>query len=122
MAMGYDLEKKIDDYSAELFTDLGLASLSEEGKADLYARLEEHLHRAILSVVRPLVEAAEIIKINQALDHEDYYAVGEVLRSYPQYKNNLESKIDEEFNKLRLIIVEEQKNARTGTDPTTEGN
>ncbi len=122
MAMEYDLEKRIDDYSAELFADLGLASLSEEGKADLYARLEDHLHRVIISVLRPLVDDGKIAKLKQALDHEDYHPAGEILRAHPQYKNDLESKIEEEFNRLKLTIAEEQKNVGTGKDPAREGN
>lgn len=115
--MYYDLEKKIDDYSAELFADLGLAILPEDDKADLYARLEDHLHQVILSVLRPLLSASEIAKIKQAFDQEDYHALDEVLKGYPQYKDSLETKIDEEFKKLKLTIAEEQKHAGSGKDP-----
>lgn len=112
--MYYDLEKKIDEYSAELFADLGLVTLSEDSKADLYARLEDHLHQVILDVLRPLLESAAIAKIKQALDQEDYHALDEVLKGYPQYKSQLETKIDEEFKKLKLTIAEEQTHEGTG--------
>ena len=115
--MYYDLEKKIDEYSSELFADLGLASLPEDDKADLFARLEDHLHRVILAVLGPVLNQDEFLKIKQGIDHEDYHALDEVLSANPQYKNELEAKIDVEFNKLKLTITEEQKNAGTGTEP-----
>lgn len=109
--MYYDLEKKIEEYSEEVFVDLGLATLSEDVKADLYARVQEHLHKVIISVLEPLIAPEELAKVQQALDQEDYHAVNTSLARYPQYKEALETKIDEEFNKLKLTMTEEQKNA-----------
>ena len=111
--MYYDLEQKIEDYSEELFVDLGLATLTEETKADLFARVQNHLHQVIVEFLRPRLAAGEIAKINQALNEEDYHSLDMVLKEYPQYKDALETKIDEEFLKLKLTISEEQKNARS---------
>ena len=59
--MYYDLEQKIEDYSGELFADLGLATLTEDDKADLYARVQEHLHQVIVEILRPfLAEPATV--------------------------------------------------------------
>ncbi|OGE79215.1 MAG: hypothetical protein A2751_04450 [Candidatus Doudnabacteria bacterium RIFCSPHIGHO2_01_FULL_46_14] len=113
--MYYDLEQKIEDYSEELFSDLGLASLSEDDKADLFARVQEHLHQVIVEVLRPLLPAPEITKMKQSLNQEDYHALDLVLAAYPQHKEAMEAKIDEEFEKLKLTIAEEQKNAGFGT-------
>ena len=108
--MYYDLEEKIENYSEDLFNDLGLASLDEEGKADLYARVQDNLHRAIAEALKDLLPQSELSKIKQALDQEDYHALDLVLKEYPQYKDTLETKIDEEFKKLKLTIAEEQRN------------
>lgn len=113
--MYYDLEKKIEEYSEELFNDLGLATLTEDDKADLYARVQEHLHQVIVEILRPHLAQAEIAKIKQSVGQEDYHALDQILANYPQYKETLETKIDEEFEKLKLTIAEEQKNAGSGT-------
>lgn len=114
--MYYDLGQKIEDYSEELFNDLGVATLSEDDKADLYARVQEHLHQVIVKILHPLLPPAEIAKIKQSLGQEDYHALNRILANYPQYKDTLETKIDEEFKKLKLTIAEEQKNAGSGTN------
>ncbi|OGE76935.1 MAG: hypothetical protein A3C85_01345 [Candidatus Doudnabacteria bacterium RIFCSPHIGHO2_02_FULL_48_21] len=110
--MYYDLEQKIEDYSEELFIDLGLATLTEETKADLFARVQNHLHQVIAEIVKQYLPAPDVTKINQALSEEDYRALDVVLKNYPQYKEQLETKIDEEFAKLKQTISEEQTNAR----------
>jgi len=109
--MYYDLEQKIEDYSEELFNDLGVATLTEDDKADLYARVQEHLHKVIVEILRPFLPAGEIAKIKQSVDQEDYHALDQVLSAHPQYKDTMEAKIDEEFEKLKLTIAEEQRNA-----------
>ena len=110
-----DLEKKIDDYSAELFADLGLAALPEDSKADLYARFEDRLHRVIMLFLKPILDPTAMSQIKQAVENEDYHALNQVLGKFPQYKSDLEAKIDEEFKKLKLTITEEKKDAGHGT-------
>ncbi len=113
--MNYDLNKEIDEYSEELFSDLGPMALPEETKADLYARLEEHLHKALLTVLTPVLHGQEIRRIHEALEQEDYKMLNKILKKYPQYKNQLEGKIEQEFKNLKAVIAEEQKNASRGT-------
>lgn len=107
----YNLDKKIDEYSEELFTDLGLTALPEEAKADIYARVQEHLHRVIIDTLSPLVRPADAGRIKSVLDHEDYHALDRVLKRYPQFKDEVETKIDQEFTNLKQIITEEQQHA-----------
>lgn len=110
-----NLNKKIDEYSEELFADLGLVSLAEEKKADLYARIQEHLHRVILETLKKVLNEGEISRIHNALEQEDYRTLNKLLKKYPQYKDILEERIETEFLNLKLIIAEEQKNAAPGT-------
>lgn len=113
------LGEKIDQYSDELFADLGLATLSEEEKADIFARLEEHLHKVILEMIASVATAHELAKIEQALDGENYREVGRLLEQFKELKNKLEQKIEQEFQILKLTIAEEQKHAKSG-QPGTE--
>lgn len=108
------LAEKIDQYSDELFADLGLVTLSEEEKADIFARLEEHLHKVILEMVAPVATRKELSKIERALDGENYQQVGRLLEQFSQLKNKLEQKIEQEFQILKLTIAEEQKHAKSG--------
>ena len=105
-----DFAKKINEYSEELFADLGMAALPEEKKADIYARVQDHIHVVILNVLREIVEPYKLFKIRQAMDEENYVELQKVLDKHPEAKNNLEEKIDSEFSKLKLIVAEEQKN------------
>lgn len=106
----YNLDKKIEDYSEELFADLGPVALPEEKKADLYARVQEHLHRVIVEVLTGRLAEGEMARAHSALEHEDYRALSRILKRYPQYKDQLEEKIAAEFKNLKLTIAEEQKN------------
>lgn len=108
----YNLDKKIDEYSEELFTDLGLTALPEEAKADIYARVQDHLHRVIIDTLSPLVRPADAGRIKIALGHEDYRALDIVVRRYPQFKDEVQTKIDQKFVNLKQIIAEEQQHAR----------
>jgi|SRR3989338_7381526 len=108
-----NFDKKIEEYSEELFVDLGLSALSEEKKADIYARLQEHFHKTILNTVAGKVKSGDLEKIQKALDQEDYEALADILRKYAQFQNALDEKIEQEYNGLKLIIAEEQKNAET---------
>ncbi len=107
----YDLDKKLDEYSEELFVDLGLTALPEEEKADIYARLEERLHHVILNTLTPTLSSAEFAKINLALEQEDYRGLSKILKKHPQFKVLLEEKIQKEFDQLKLTVAQEQKHA-----------
>ena len=106
-----DLGKKIEEYGDELFLDIGLANLPEEQKAEIYARLEDHLHEVIVSHFSKLLEKRALRAIRNALDQEDYRLLGKILKKYPQHAAALEAKVKQEFDSLKLIIAEEQKNA-----------
>lgn len=108
----YDLDRKINDYSEELFLDLGLVSLSEEKKADIYARVKDHLHQFLLSNLGSVFSPAEVESIHAALEQEDYEALDLVLKTQENFKRDLEQEIDQEFKTLKLTIVEEQRNAK----------
>lgn len=107
----YDLDKKLDEYSEELFVDLGLTGLPEEQKADIYARLEERLHHVILNTLTPALSGAEVSKLKLALEQEDYRGLSKILKKHPQFKTELEEKIQKEFDQLKLTLAEEQKHA-----------
>lgn len=117
----YHLDKKIDEYSEELFVDLGLVTLPEERKADIYARLQENLHRVIIKTLGPSLGEAELSKIHEALEQEDYRGLGKILKRYPQYQNALEEKIEQEYQNLKLTIGEELKNAQNSSRETAGG-
>lgn len=106
----YDLEKKIDDYTDTLFIDLGLTNLPEENKADIFARVQDHLHKALLETLAPVIRAQELARISDALEQENYQLLSKILEHYPQYKDKIENKIESEMQSLKLIITEEQKN------------
>jgi len=109
--MQYDLEKKIEDFSEEIFTDLGLATLSEDDKADVYARVQDSLHKVILAELRPLLPKEALSEIRLAIEQEDYYALDSILDQYPQFKETLDDKIDEDLENLKSTISEEQSHA-----------
>jgi hypothetical protein len=117
-----DLNKRIEEYSEELFADLGPVALPEEKKADVYARVQEHLHRIILATLTPVLGHAEISRIHETLEQEDYRALGKILKHYPQYQQTVDTRIDEEFKNLKLMIAEEQKNASSGTPSPAAGS
>ena len=114
------LDKKIDEYSDELFLDLGLVSLPEEQKADIYARLQDHLHRVILQTLSKVLSAAEIERIKTTLEQEDYKSLSKIFKKYPQFLKELGSKVQEEFDRLKVIIREEQKHAREPSGASSE--
>ncbi len=113
----YDLGKEIDEYSEELFADLGPVPLPEEKKADIYARLKEHLHRVIANTFAPVLKAGEFNRIREALEQEDYRALARILKRYPQFISALESRVESEFKNLKLTIAKEQKNAGSKQRP-----
>ena len=112
--MNYDLEKTIEDFSEEIFADLGLASLTEDDKADVYARVQARLHHVILRELAQVAPSDSMGKIRGAMEQEDYHALDALLEQYPQYQETLQAKIDEELAKLKFTISEEQKHAGNG--------
>ncbi len=109
-----NLDKKIDEYSEQLFADLGLTNLPEEGKADIYARVQEHLHKSIQETLKSVLRSPhELVRIGAALEQENYKELSRILKKYPQYKTKLEEEVEKEFQNLKAIITEEQKYAGT---------
>lgn len=117
-----NLDKKIEEYSEELFADLGLMALPEEKKADIYARLQEHFHKAILNAAVGKLSDKDLKTTQTALEQEDYAVLAECLRKYTGLQTELEDKIEQEYNALKLIIAEEQKNAGPEQETQTAGN
>lgn len=105
------LDKKIDQYSDELYTDLGLMDWPEEQKAEIYARIEDHLHKVILETLGKVLKAKETRAIRSVLEQEDYARLAGILKHYPQHAAALEQKVQEEFDRLKITITEEQKHA-----------
>ena len=108
----YDLEQKIEDYSGELFVDLGVSSLSEEQKADLYARVQEHFHKVMIDLFSPVLNSAQLHQLVESLDQEDYEFLKNVLQKHPEISANLEDRIEREFSRLKLTITQEQANLK----------
>jgi hypothetical protein len=109
--MVQNLNQIINEYSEELFADLGPAAIPEEKKAEIFARLEDHLHKLILDTLVPLVSFEEIAKIKLALEEEDYRKLEKILKRFPHDRANLQERIHSEFKNLTLTIAEELKNA-----------
>lgn len=106
-----DLNKQIEEYTDELFAELGPVTLPEERKADLFARIEEHLHAAILRELAPTLSKAEHQRLKTGLEQGDYAVLKRILKTSPEFKKILDDRLDIEFRSLKLIISEEQKNA-----------
>lgn len=111
-----DLGQKIEEYAEALHADLGLVHLPDEQKADLFARLEEHLHEIIVRAVSPVLSHKENTRIHQALEQENYETVGKILKHHPELGEKIEKEMTRGFNELKLTIAEEQKNAGSGTE------
>lgn len=110
----YDLAKKMDEYSDELFLDLGLITSPEEQKADIYARLQDHLHSVVLASFKKVLNRKEMTKLRTALEQEDYRRLNEILKLHPKQQAELEQKIQSEYDRLKLIISKEQKKLGSG--------
>jgi|SRR3990167_9979769 len=105
------LNEKIDEYSEGLFVDLGLSDLPEDRKAEIYARVQDHLHQVMFSMLAPHIGPAEISDLRLAVEAEDYDKLEKILNRHPQYRAELETTMEQEFNNLKNVIAEEQKNA-----------
>lgn len=110
-----NIGQKIEELSEDLHADLGLAHLPDEEKADLFARLQEHLHAIILAAVSGALSHKETQRVTQALDQENYEMVDRTLKHHPELETKLEDEITRGFNELKSIITEEQNNARSRT-------
>lgn len=106
-----ELDKKIDEFGDELFVDLGLTALPEERRAEIYARLEDHLHQVIIAHLSKILDKRTLRAIENALEQEDYRQLKRILKKYPQHASALEDKVNLEFDRLKLTIAKEQKNA-----------
>lgn len=117
----FSLSKKIEEFTDELFADLGLTAEAEEKKADLFARIEDQFHRAILDTLRPRMSRGELAAVELALTQESYNDLENLLKKYPQFFEVLENKIQTKLDQLKLTIAQEQKdaNAKSGKP---EGN
>lgn len=107
-----NVAQKIEEFTEELFVDLGLTMLPEEKKADIFARVEEHFRRAIIGSLRALSPGTDLSRLERALAEERTELLDRALRKYPQHRQAVENKIEEELQKLKLIIAEEQKNGQ----------
>lgn len=108
----YSLDQKIEEYTEEAFADLGLASLSEEKKADIFARIQEQFQKAILTTLRGAIRPEDLAAIEGALEQENFEALTAALKRHPQFREELEKKIQKEFDQIKLTIAEEQKNGQ----------
>ena len=108
----YQLDKKVDEYSESLFTDLGLSNLQEEEKADIYARVQEHIHSIMFETLTPIISAKAIASIREDIAEENYRNLEEVLHRYPKAREHLEKRIQTGYNNLKNIISEELKHGR----------
>lgn len=115
-----ELDKKIDEYSEELFVDLGLTNLPEEKKAEIYARLEDHLHQVILDYLKKVLDNKVTEKVRIALEQEDYRRLASILKRYQRLRTALEEQVQKEFDNLKAVMAEELKHAgqTTGTSAT----
>lgn len=105
------MDKKIEEFSEELFTDLGLSALPEEQKADIYARLQQHLHKVITMILSKVLSQSELEQLYKALEQENYRYLRKVIKKYPQLSAPLEEKIRQEFDNLKSLINKEQSYA-----------
>lgn len=108
----YNLEKKIEEYCEELFVDLGLLDMSEEKKAEIYARVEDHLQKIILETLTPALAQEVLAKINLAFEQENYKMLEDALKKHSKIREALEEKIETELRILKTTIAEEQQHAR----------
>ena len=115
-----NVAQKVEEFTEELFVDLGLAALPEEKKADIFARVEEHFRQAIIGSLRELTPRADVSRLERALSEERTEALDRLLSKYPQHRQAVENKIEEELQKLKLIIAEEQNDGQ-GDPPRDPG-
>ena len=107
-----DLTEKIEKYTDGLFEDLGPTELSEERKADIFARVEERLQKVIISEAQRELPLKQRDILNKALEQQDYVVVSGMLNLSEERKARLENKIEHELNQLRSVIRKEQRYVR----------
>ena len=106
-----DLEEKIEEYADGLFEDLGFTDLPEERKAEIFARVEEHLHNVIVDELSRDLDAVKMEVLKKALSQQDYKVASGVL-DMAEKKVVLENRIERELNQLKAVIKREQRYAR----------
>ena len=95
-----DLEEKIEEYADGLFEDLGFTDLPEERKAEIFARVEEHLHNVIVDELSRDLDAVKMEVLKKALSQQDYKVASGVL-DMAEKKVVLENRIERELNQLK---------------------
>ncbi|MBI4050033.1 MAG: hypothetical protein HY398_01130 [Candidatus Doudnabacteria bacterium] len=111
-----NIGQKIEELSETLHADLGLAHLSDEEKADLFARLQEHLHEIMFNAVRGALSHKENQRLRAALEQENYDVVGRILKHHRELEKKIEEEMERGASELKLTITEEQKNAGSGNE------
>ena len=106
-----ELNKRIEEFSEELYVDLSPVSLPEEVKADIYARIEERLHQVIMDMVSPKLGPQGSGAIKDALDHEDYPGLADLLARHDKLTKEVQDRIEEELKNLKATISQEQQHA-----------
>jgi len=107
-----DLGHKIEEYVDELFDDLGPTELPEDKKADIFARVEERLHKLILNRAGPGLPRDKAGALASALQQQDYAAADKLLKLASNDTNSLNRAIDQEMKEFKQIIEKEQKYER----------
>lgn len=117
----YNLDQKIEEYTEELFVDLGLTQIPEDEKAEVFARMREQFHKVILATLSGAVSPHDLSAIEHAMEQENYDELSKIIKRYPQFKNELEEKIQKEFDQIKFAIIEEQKHDRNEAGATPGG-
>ena len=106
-----DLEKKIDELSDSLFLELNLKPTTEESKAEIFAHIQDALHKVIFDTYEAVLKSEEKQLVKRCLEGENYNALEDVFRKYPKLEEELEQKLPLVLGQLKEIFVKEQENA-----------
>ena len=106
-----EFNKRIEEFSEELYADLSPVPLPEEVKADIYARIEERLHQVIMDIVSPKLGSVGSSAIKDALDHEDYPRLSDMLSRHDKLTQEVQHRIEEELKNSKVTISQEQQHA-----------
>jgi len=106
-----ELNKRIEEFSEELYADLSPVPLPEEVKADIYARIEERLHQVIKEAAVSKISSSELEVVKNSLDHEDYGKLSDTLGRHAELTAEIQEKIEQELKNLKTLIQQEQKDA-----------
>jgi len=106
-----DLEEKIEEYADGLFEDLGFSDLPEERKAEIFARVEERLHKVIVDELSADLDSSKMEILKKALSQQDYKIASGIL-DMTEKKDILKRRIERELNQLKKVIEKEQRYVR----------